>query len=93
MTEAKKKKQNGKTNKELRAAAKHLAKATPKNKMKKSPGITSSPLGKMRPRQERKAMAKSLKIPFNPQYNGPVYKYVPVEDAEGNLTIQLVEVN
>jgi hypothetical protein len=47
----------------------------------------------MRPRQERKAIAKSLGIPFSPKYNGPVYKYVPVEDAEGNLSIQLVEVN
>jgi hypothetical protein len=33
-------------------------------------GIGSSPLGKMRSRQERKAMAKSLKVPFQPRYNG-----------------------
>lgn len=31
-----------------------------------------SPLGKMRNRQERKAIAKSLKIAFNPRYNGIV---------------------
>jgi uncharacterized protein YaaW (UPF0174 family) len=36
-------------------------------------GLTQSPLGKMRSRQERKKMAKALGVPFTPQYNGPVY--------------------
>lgn len=39
-------------------------------KKKAKKGIGSSPLGKMRSRQERKAMAKSLKVPFQPRYNG-----------------------
>lgn len=91
MTEAKKQHKRY-SNKELRGAAKHLAKATPRYKAKKSPGINHSPLGKMRPRQERKAMAKSLGIPFNPKYNGPVYKY-EVAEHEGNAVVKLVEVN
>jgi hypothetical protein len=37
-------------------------------------GILESPLGKMRSRQERKSMAKSLKVPFTPRYNGEVIK-------------------
>lgn len=45
-----------------------------KAELKKNKGKLESPLGKMRSRQERKAMAKSLKIPFTPRYNGEVTK-------------------
>jgi hypothetical protein len=43
-----------------------------KKKLKK--GVLESPLGKMRSRQERKEMAKSLGIPFTPRYNGLRFK-------------------
>lgn len=45
-----------------------------KHEIKKNKGQLESPLGKMKSRQERKAMAKALKINFNPRYNGPVFK-------------------
>lgn len=55
-------------------------------------GKLESPLGKLRSRQERKAMAKALKIAFTPRYNGPVYKYVSGKNEEGNVIKLLTEV-
>lgn len=63
-----------------------------KNQLQRNKGKLESPLGKMRSRQERKAMAKSLGIPFNPRYNGPTYrketKLVEVESKKGIKYLQ-----
>lgn len=56
-----------------------------KKRAEEKKGILESPLGKMRPRQERKAIAKSLKVPFKSRYNGPVFKleHKPFENEKG----------
>lgn len=43
-------------------------------KKKIKTGLDVSPLGSMRPRRERKLVAKQLKMPFIPRYNGLVFK-------------------
>ena len=52
--------------------------------------IGPSTLGKMRSRQERKAMAKTLKVPFQPRYNAAVvnagWKLVPTLKKDGTPT-------
>lgn len=48
------------------------AKRIQRKKQLESGKLLQSPLGKMRPRQERKAMAKALKVGFIPRYNGEV---------------------
>lgn len=51
-------------------SARELKRTQEKKKLEELKGKLQSPLGKMRSRQERKAMAKALKINFNPRYNG-----------------------
>jgi hypothetical protein len=48
-------------------------------------GILESPLGKMRPRRERKSIAKSLKVLFFPRYNGMMFKleHKPFKNEKG----------
>jgi hypothetical protein len=79
MTKAKKKYDVVLTGKSLRAAMRLQAKKAKK-------GILTSPLGKMRSRQERKAMSKSLGVSFQPRYNGPVidkaWKVIPAKNPK-----------
>lgn len=51
-----------------------LLRSIAKRQLQKNKGTLESPLGKMRSRQERKAMAKSLGVPFTPRYNGAIYR-------------------
>lgn len=62
------------------------------NKKQLTSPIGLSPLGKMRSRQERKAMAKALKIPFTPKYNGLVFKKLWKKDEEGKTYFEYQEV-
>jgi hypothetical protein len=70
-----------KTGKSARALIRSKAKRYDKRN-----GIGPSPLGKMRSRQERKAMAKILKVPFQPRYNGEVinmgWKLIPAKNPK-----------
>jgi hypothetical protein len=74
MTKAKKQYDLVLSGKSLRAAMRLQSKKAKK-------GVLTSPLGKMRSRQDRKTMAKILKVDFQPRYNGPViekaWKLVP----------------
>lgn len=76
--------------KSARALKRNLEKAA----MKIEIGL--SPLGKMRPRQERKKISKALKVPFKPRYNGVILglKHIPFEDERGYIKYksELIEV-
>jgi hypothetical protein len=75
------------TGKSLRAVKKYQEKKT-----KDVTGNNKSMLGKMRNRQERKAMAKTLKIPFSPKYNAPFTKmgYKLIETKKDSKYTKLV---
>jgi hypothetical protein len=64
--------------------ARTAARATARKLNKK--GVLTSPLGKMRSRQDRKTMAKILKVDFQPRYNGPVtemvWKLIPAKNPK-----------
>lgn len=71
-----------------------LRKASRAKKRKALKGELISPIGKMRSRQERKAMAKALKITFIPRYNGPFFKVIRelVTDKKGRLKVAITDV-
>lgn len=45
-----------------------------------------------RSRKDRKKLAKLLKVPFEPRYNGPVYRLVRKLDDDGKQVIEYQEV-
>jgi hypothetical protein len=46
----------------------------------------------MHSRKYRRKLAKSLKVPFEPRYNGAVYKMVRKLNDEGKMVIEYQEV-
>jgi hypothetical protein len=79
---------------EIVLTGRSLRKAVRAKKRKELKGELISPIGKMRSRQERKAMAKALKIPFQPRHNGPVFNVIRklVTDKKGRLKVAIMDI-
>lgn len=54
--------------------------------------IGASPFAKSNLRQTRRDRSARLKVPFRPQYNGPVFKQIWIENEKGKLVSQLIAI-